>query len=125
MYPKIEKLDFGDLYLYKNYLVAVMHQGVTIKPEHNDILVHLAESHFKGAPFAYITHRKNSYAVDPSIYYETSKIEKLVAFAVVSQHAMSNQTVAVEQLFLTKPFKLFTELDDAVAWALKKIEETT
>jgi len=42
--------------------------------------------------FVYITHRVNSYSVDPTIYISVSKIENLVGFAVVfiNQMALSS-----------------------------------
>ena len=114
--PKLLSLDYGDIELFDNYLIATMHQGITVKPEYNQELVTLATTHFSGKPFAYITNRKNSYAVDPSIYYKTSKIENLVAFAVVSKNPIAEKTVAVEKIFLDKPFQLFTEMDEAINW---------
>jgi hypothetical protein len=113
----IVSFEFGSVELYDTYLVATMNEGVTIMPEHNEELVIIANSHFMGRPFGYITHRKNSYAVDPSIYYKTSKIENLVAFAIVSKNPMASKTAAVEQMFMEKPFQLFQELEDAIGWA--------
>lgn len=119
---EIINYEYGTIACYDNYLVVVMNQGITVKPEYNADLVDLAENYFKGRPFGYITHRKNSYAVDPSVYRETSKIENLVAFAVVSTKEITAQTVKVEKMFLEKPFQLFAELDEAIAWVSEKVE---
>ncbi len=119
---KIISFEFGDIELFDNYLVTVMKQGITVVPKYNDELVALANSHFGGKPFGYITHRKNSYAVDPSIYYRTSKIENLVAFAVVSNKPIAEKTVAVEKIFLDKPFQLFSEMEEAISWVLDVVK---
>lgn len=62
-----------------------MNEGITVIPEYNDILISLANTYFPQRDFVYITHRKNSYSVDPTIYIETSKISNLRAFVVIAQ----------------------------------------
>lgn len=109
--------DFGEIELYDHYLITVMNRGITVIPEYNNTLIALAKTHFKDKPFVYITHRKNSYAVDPSIYKLTTKIENLVGFAVVSDRPIATKTVPVEKLFFEKPFELFTTLEEGIAWA--------
>lgn len=119
---KTISFEFGEVELFENYLVTTMKPGITVIPSYNDKLVAIANSHFAGKHFVYITNRKNSYAVDPSIYYETSKIENLIAFAVVSKDAIAQKTVAVEKMFFNKPFQLFTEMEDAITWALETLK---
>lgn len=123
MTPITKNFDFGNLYLHENYVIAVMHQGITVLPEYNKYLVEIADTYYKDTPFVYITHRKHSYAVDPSVYFETSKIENLRAFAVVSQKEIDARTVPVEKIFFKKPFQLFDDLEEAIAWALEKVKE--
>ncbi len=65
-------------------IITIMHEGVNVSPDYNDALLQVAETYFKNKPFVYITHRINSYSVDPKIYHETSKIKSLKGFAVVS-----------------------------------------
>lgn len=120
----IVSFEFGSIELYDDFVITVMNQGITVKPEYNEELVLIANSHFNGRPFAYITHRKNSYSVDPSIYYETSKIKNLAAFAVVSKNPIASKNVAVEQMFLQKPFQLFTEMEEAIAWVSEIINNS-
>ncbi len=107
---------FGILEVYNNFVLAVMKEGITVKPEYNEYLIEIAEKHFKNKPFGYITNRKNSYSVDPRIYYETSKINNLVAFSVVSVKKINLTNVELEKIFLKKPFKHFTELNNAIQW---------
>jgi DUF1365 family protein len=93
-----------------------MKEGVTVKPEYNDELLKISEKYFSERSFGYITYRKNSYAVDPMIYLKTSMIENLVAFAVVSTDDLRIRNLEVEKRFLKKPFKHFSNLDDAKDW---------
>ncbi len=109
--------DFCKMSIYDNYLVVVIKEGVNLTPSHNNVLLEVTETYFSGKPFVYITHRINSYSVDPKIYFETAKIKNLKGFAVVSKDYKAKTNAKVEKLFFNKPFKIFSELDDAIAWA--------
>ncbi|WP_130287933.1 hypothetical protein [Aquimarina brevivitae] len=98
-------------------MITVMNEGVTVSPEHNAILTEIAEFHFRNnTPFVYITHRINSYAVNPSVYRETSKIPNLAGFAVVSKNPIQKQQTKVEKVFFDKDFQDFEELEEALSW---------
>ncbi|MBC2845289.1 hypothetical protein [Winogradskyella flava] len=109
--------DFCDMTIYDNYLVVVIKEGVNITPDHNSVLLEVTEMYFSDKPFVYITHRLNSYSVDPKIYFETVKIENLKGFAVVSKNYQAKINAQIEQMFFTKPFEIFTKLDEAIEWA--------
>ena len=111
------KFDFCNMNIYDNYMVVVMNEGVTITPAHNKILLNIVDTYFNNKNFVYITHRINSYSVDPAIYFETSKIKNLVGFAVVSKDYKAKSNAEIEKLFFNKPFEVFNTLDEAVAWA--------
>ncbi|WP_245933878.1 hypothetical protein [Candidatus Ulvibacter alkanivorans] len=111
------RFDFGTVEVHNNYVIMTMKEGVTVKPEYNKELERIAETYFPNQPFAYITNRVHSYAVDPRVYLETSKIENLVAFAVVSKKPVNITNVEVEKIFLKKPLETFTDMDEAISWA--------
>ncbi len=108
--------EFGVLEIHDNYVKAIMDEGVTVSPKHNKSLVEISESYFANRKFGYITHRINSYSVDPRVYLKTSKIPNLVAFAIVSNNPVNLSNAQVEKLFLDKPFKTFKNLDKAIKW---------
>jgi hypothetical protein len=112
----IVTFDFGIAELHQNYMLMVMNEGITVNSSINAKLSELAISHFKDRSFGYITHRKYSYAVDPNVYLETSKLPTLVAFAIVSDNDIRLKTAEVEKRFLNKPLKVFKELHAAVNW---------
>lgn len=114
---EILNFDFCDISIHDNYLVVVMKEGVNITPQHNDVLLEVTKKHFLDKKFVYITHRINSYSVDPKIYFETSKIENLKGFAVVSSNYKAKVNAQIEQMFFNKPFEIFTKLEDAFSWA--------
>ena len=112
-------IGIGIVTIHDNYLVSVMHEGITVSVEANQILIDLAETYFNNKPFVYITHRKNSYAVDTAIYTETAKIQNLIGFAVVSIKGMAISNASIEKMFFSKPFEIFEELDEAITWSKK------
>ena len=118
-------LDFCDMAIYDNYVVVVMKEGVNITPDYSEILVEVTKTYFVDKPFVYITHRINSYSVDPKVYHEVSEIENLRGITVVSSNYKAKINAQIEQMFFKKPFEIFTELEDAIDWAKKLIQETT
>jgi len=114
--------SYGTLEVHDHYVVAIMKEGITVKPEYNDDLLNIVQLYFKGKDFGYITHRKNSYSVDPRVYFETTKIKNLVAFAVVSADESQKISVSFEREFLRKPFEFFNDLDTAKAWVVDQIK---
>lgn len=111
------KFDFCTIHIHDNYMVVVMNEGVTITPIHNDTLLNVVDTYYKDKNFVYISNRLNSYAVNPAIYIETSKIENLIGFAVVSKDYKAKSNAEIEKLFLKKPFEIFNTLEQAIIWA--------
>jgi hypothetical protein len=111
------KFDFCTMYIYNNYMVVVMNEGVNITPTHNKTLLNIVDTYYSKKKFVYITHRLHSYSVDPAIYFETSKIENLAGFAVVSKDYKAKSNAEIEKLFFNKPFEVFNTLEEAVSWA--------
>tara|TARA_B100000809_G_scaffold264747_1_gene321461 strand:+ start:1829 stop:2194 length:366 start_codon:yes stop_codon:yes gene_type:complete len=113
------RLDFCEVNIFDNYMIVVMDTAINLTLDSNAILVSVAGTYFKNKPFVYITHRINSYSVDPAVYKETSKIKNLKGFCVVSQNFMAKSTAQIEKLFLDKPFEILDTLPEAITWAQK------
>ncbi|WP_425075164.1 hypothetical protein [Psychroserpens sp. S379A] len=111
------KYDFCTMHIYDNHMIVIINEGVTVTPKHNEVLLNVADTYYKNKPFVYITHRLNSYAVDPAVYRETSKIENLAGFCVVSSDYKAKRNAEIEKLFLNKPFEIFDTIDEATTWA--------
>ena len=110
-------LDFCDIHIYDSYMIVTINTGVNITEHHNETLTNIADTYYRNKQFVYITHRINSYSVDPAVYKETSKISNLAGFCVVSKNFMAKSTAQIEKLFLDKPFEIFDTLQDAIEWA--------
>lgn len=116
--------EFGEIRVFKSFVIVVMKEGITVKPEYNKELVNISEKYFKGTLFGYISYRKNSYAVNPLVYLETSEIKNLAAFAVVCTDGLKASNLELEKIFLKKPLRHFSNLDDAKDWVNNVIENT-
>lgn len=117
MKPKIVHLDFCTIELYPNYMVCIINKGATISIDESNEIAVVGDGHFKGKEFVYLTYRKHSYSVDPGIYKYTSMVDNLLGFGVVSNNKLSIESAKVEKTFLSKPFKIFDNMEDAAVWA--------
>lgn len=113
----VQLLHFCTVNFHDDYMIVVMNEGITVSAKLQDILVEKALNYYGKKPFVYLTHRIKSYSVDPSIYFETSKLSTLVGFGVIAKDYKAKSNAEIEKLFLKKPFKIFDDLTEAVAWA--------
>ncbi|WP_405224862.1 hypothetical protein [Dokdonia sp. Asnod1-B02] len=93
-----------------------MNEGITVSPNLNDILLAVAEIYYSDREFVYITHRINSYSIDPIVYIETSKIKNLKGFIAVCPNKSLIESFRIEKLFFEKPFAVYQTLDEALAY---------
>jgi len=122
-YPTIE-LDFGSVSIHEDFIVAKMNEGILFDISKNETLLEMGTEVFQGKPYAYISHRVNSYAVDPMVYKQSAKFPNLKVIAVVSENEMTRTLAStVEREFYTDSncFKVFTELKNATSWVQGKL----
>ncbi|WP_298419649.1 STAS/SEC14 domain-containing protein [uncultured Kordia sp.] len=109
-------LSIGKIKIYEDYMVAQLNEGITLNVESVHEIILIAQKHFLEKSFAYITIRKNSYAVDPMMYLKVFEIENLKAIAIVSNKFIDNHNVKIEKHFFNKPMNIFKTLPEAVTW---------
>lgn len=109
-------LNFCEVSIYTDHVVVIVNEGVLVTPDTHKFLDDIATSYFHNRPFGYISYRKHNYSVDPRTYLETSKIDNITGFAVVSHEGIGINNVEVEKRFFNKPFKRFLKLKDARTW---------
>ena len=113
----IKVFDFCILKFYDNYVISIINEGVVVSQAISDKISKAAINYYQGKPFVYITHRMHSYSVDPNIYKDVSKIKNLAGFVVVSDSKTSIKSALLENIFLNKPFQIFSNLEDGILWA--------
>ncbi|WP_299242813.1 hypothetical protein [uncultured Aquimarina sp.] len=115
--------DFGLAEIYEDYIRVIINEGVTVTPDDNNTLLEMVENHFKNKPFVYISHRINSYAVNPTVYSETVKIKNLVGLAVVSDDPRQKKQTIVEKTFFNKELRQFDDLESALLWKKQLLKQ--
>ncbi|WP_452221977.1 hypothetical protein [Lacinutrix salivirga] len=119
----IKLLSFCELNFQDNIVICKVFEGETVTQANSNHQTKVILNYFKDKPFVYITHRINSYSVDPNIYSNTSNIDNLLGFVVVSSNFASIKNALFEKLFLNKPFVVFNTLERAINWSKKTIEK--
>ncbi|MBD0778848.1 STAS/SEC14 domain-containing protein [Maribacter polysiphoniae] len=115
-------LEIGVIQVYDNYMVAKFEEGATLTLERAYQIIGISEIHFRDKPFGYISLRKNSYAIDPTIYTYLRELENMKGFAIVSVKEIDMHNFKIEKLFYKKPMKFFIEFDNALSWIRKRVK---
>ena len=115
-------LEIGTIQVYQDYMVATFEEGATLTLERAYQIIGISEIHFRDKPFGYISLRKNSYAIDPTIYGYLRELENMKAFAIVSVKEIDMHNFKIEKLFYKKPMKFFIEFDNALLWVKRRVK---
>lgn len=118
------QLDIGTVQVFDNYMVATFDEGATVTLERAYQIIGISEIHFRNKNFGYISLRRNSYAVDPTIYNYLRGLDNLRAFAIVSKKEIDMHNFKIEKLFYKKPMEFFIEFENALAWVKKRVKTT-
>jgi hypothetical protein len=116
------QLEIGTVQVYDDYMVSLFEEGSTLTLERAYQILGIAEIHFRDKDFGYISLRKNSYAVDPTVYTYIRGLDNLKAFAIVSVKEIDMHNFKIEKLFYKKPMKFFIEFDNALAWVKRRVK---
>lgn len=120
-------LEIGSFRFYPNIMVAEFTEGVHVTKANALIPIQLAQKVYgDGRPFIYISHRLNSYSMDPVGYGEVvGMFPNFRGFAIVSQNKYRRMLAALEKLFIKKPMAVFHTLEDAFVWSGELLEKET
>lgn len=111
-----KKFEFGELHIEDNLAIGIMKEGSHIDPASNRLLLSYCNEVFEEKPFGYLSHRQNSYSVDPTVYIDAANHFGLKAIAVVSQNPVIETNVIIEKQFFNQPFETFKTVEDAKNW---------
>lgn len=112
-------LEIGRFTYYKNVVVAEYKEDANATFENSVYAIQVAlEIYGNDVPVVYISHRKYSYSVNPLNYKEIiDMFPNFVGFAVVSENKRRRMMARLEKLFIKKPIRVFSELDEGLLWA--------
>ncbi|CAM3385232.1 hypothetical protein [Aequorivita lipolytica] len=105
-----------EAFIFDNFLITQIREGITIKPEHNQELRQIIDLHFSNKNMVYISNRFFSYAVDPLTYLGTSKIHNLLAIAIVTDSDIAKSNALLESMFYEKKYAIYPTLSQAICW---------
>jgi hypothetical protein len=114
-------LSYSELFVFPKYMIAQMKSGIILAPENNDELNAIAQNHFAGKNFVYISNRIFDYNVSPVIYLEASKIPNLIGMSIVTDK--EKRTALFESKFYAKEFLVASTIEEAVNWAVDLLEK--
>ncbi|WP_037321194.1 hypothetical protein [Salegentibacter sp. Hel_I_6] len=113
------ELEFGQVRIFKNILIAELNEGLLFNTENNHKLLAIGKEVFQDRSYGYISLRKNSYAVDPLVYRDSARAKNLKAIAVVSDNGLIRLNAdKVERKFYKDPnsFEVFERIEEAINW---------
>jgi hypothetical protein len=122
------KLAIGRFLFYEGIVVGEIKEGVHVTIDNATLPFQLAKEQYgKETPVVYISHRLNSYSIDPVGYYRAlnKQFPNLIAFAIVSQHRSRRMLAKFEKLFIKKPVEVFNTLEAAFCWAEEQLLKNT
>ncbi len=115
------QLEIGKVQVFDDYLVTIFDEGATLTLERAYQIIGISEIHFRNKNFGFISFRKNSYAVDPTIYNYLKEMDNLKALAIVSVKEIDMHNFKIEKMFYKKQMKFFIEYDNALTWVKKRV----
>jgi hypothetical protein len=116
-------LDIGTVQVFKNHMVVMFDEGATLTLERAYQIIGISEIHFRDTNFGIISLRKNSYAIDPTIYGYLRELNNLKAFAIVSVKEVDMHNFKIEKLFYKKPMKFYIDYNNALAWVQRRVRK--
>jgi len=115
------RVETGTVQVFDDYMVSVFDEGSTLTLERAYQLIGISEIHFRDKNFGMISLRRNSYAIDPTIYDYLKELENLKALAIVSIKEIDMHNFKIEKMFYKKPMKFFIEFDNALTWVKRRV----
>lgn len=122
---KYYDLDDAEVFIFDEFIINQIKEGVDIMPKHKELLNDLIKKHFSGKDMVYVSNRAKSYSVNPLIYPEASKIPNLIAIAMIPKTAIMRKNAEYEKEFFPKPYEIFERLTDAIDWVGTILDEKT
>lgn len=120
--------SFGNLYVFKNFVVSEMNQGENIAWDNGKLMIDDITSYFdtNGEDIILISNRIHSYSVVAADWLKFFKQKySLKAYCIVSANEAGTLNSAIEKLFFKKKIKHFKTLEEAVNFVKKNIIEIT
>lgn len=117
-------LSYAELFVFPKFMIAQVREDTILEPENNNEFNEIAQRHFKGKNFVYISNRCFDYSVSPMIYHESSKISNLLGICIVTCSEIGKRTAQFEGKFYSKEFLITASMEEAINWSVQLIEKS-
>lgn len=118
-----ERINIGNLYFFKTFLVAEYHEGIRLDFESFNEAQEVILSHFGKSEFGYVANRINSYCINiTDAPHFNAILKNLKAHATVTYNSFSEMNFELESYFFEFNRKLFKSVSDATAWVESELE---
>lgn len=113
------ELDFGRFRFYKNLVIGEIFEGARMNFDKALPLLAIAALYYSEEnPLVYLSDRKSSYSLDPTMHREIYKLFPfMLGYGVVVYNDLNLKVAKLEQRFLCCPSEVFSSMDQALAWA--------
>jgi len=119
---KTLELSFTNLEFHESLVISTVKEDILFEKEHVEELRLICHEYFGDKAFAYIANRKNNYNVNPLVYINLIKKNKLKGIAMVGQKIEKLKTANFEKQFSPVPFELFQHKEEAIVWAARVLK---
>jgi hypothetical protein len=120
---KIIELEFTILEFHPDYVLSKPREGQIIQGKQVADLVEVCSDFYKNKNFVYLSYREKDFNVNPTVYLNIDTVKNLAGIGVVTQKTSSLNLANFEKKFCKIPYEIFLELDPALKWADKILEE--
>ncbi|NRD22532.1 hypothetical protein HNV10_04725 [Winogradskyella litoriviva] len=117
-------LDFGTNYLFENFFIMEVNEGVHFNFEKlNELLSEIIEYYGFHKKLAYIANRVNSYSIDPILWSYFDKDDSLlVAASIITYNESSFMNANIEKQLASISVKRSSSLEEAIGWVQRLSE---
>ncbi|MUU77383.1 hypothetical protein [Winogradskyella endarachnes] len=111
-------LDFGTNYLFENFIIMEVNEGVHFNFDKlNELLTEITAHYGFDKKLAYIANRVNSYSIDPILWSYFDKDDNmLVAASIVTYSNSSFMSASIEKKLASISLKRSSSLEEAIGW---------
>ncbi|MDM9630049.1 hypothetical protein [Robiginitalea aurantiaca] len=125
-YLTTHELAIGTFNFYEHVIVGQIREGMQISIDNVLPLLALSWEAYQNTSMVYISDRKYSYSLDPTMYYEVKKlIPYMKGYAWVVHNDFNRQVAEIEARFLQCPNAIHSSMSDALKWSLKILEDSS
>lgn len=125
MFIAEHNMDFGTFKFYKNLIVGTVQPGSKITFDQALPLLAIWPLYYsEDQPMVYLSDRRSSYSIDPTIHLEIKKLFPfLLGYGAVVYNDINYRVAQLEQQFIKFPSGIFIDFDDAIEWATNRIKD--